>query len=278
MLADTPLTELLLLGVALVVAGLATGVLAGLFGVGGGVLIVPVLYEVFRVLGVAEEVRMHLSVGTALAIIIPTSIRSFRQHLAKGAVDMPTLRIWAAPVVIGVVVGSVIAAKAPGDVLKLVFAFAVLIGGAKMLAGQDNWRLSQDLPGGLVLRGYGFVLGLLSTLMGIGGGLFGNLIYSLHNRPIHQAVATSSALGVLISVPAAIGYALVGLPHQGDLPVGSVGYVSLIGFAIVAPMSVLTAPFGARLAHRIAKRRLEILYGLYQWAMAARFFWSVVGG
>jgi uncharacterized membrane protein YfcA len=274
--ADIPLSELLLLAAALIAAGLATGVLAGLFGVGGGVLIVPVLYEVFRVLGVEEEVRMHLAVGTALAIIVPTSIRSFRQHLAKDAVDMPTLRIWAAPVVIGVVVGSFIAAKAPSDALKLVFAFSVLVGGAKMLAGQESWQISKDLPGGLVLRAYGFALGLLSTLMGIGGGLFGNLIYSLHNRPIHQAVATSSALGVLISVPAAIGYALGGLPHQGDLPVGSVGFVSLIGFAIVAPMSVLTAPFGARLAHRIAKRRLEIMYGLYQWAMAARFFWSVL--
>jgi uncharacterized protein len=275
MLAGYDIAELALLAVALIVAGLATGVLAGLFGVGGGVLIVPVLYEVFRVLGVDESVRMHLSVGTALAVIIPTSIRSFRQHLAKGAVDMATLKTWGAPVIIGVIVGSFIAAYSHADVLKLVFAFAVLIGGAKMLAGQDRWKFSDDLPGPNGLRAYGFGLGLLSTLMGIGGGLFGNLIYSLHNRPIHQAVATSAGLGVLISIPAAIGYAIAGWPSMASLPPASIGFVSLIGFIIVAPMSTLTAPFGARLAHRVDKRRLEILYGLYQWAMAARFFYSV---
>jgi uncharacterized membrane protein YfcA len=157
----------------------------------------------------------------------------------------------------------------------LVFAFAVLIGGAKMLAGQDRWKFSDDLPGPNGLRAYGFGLGLLSTLMGIGGGLFGNLIYSLHNRPIHQAVATSAGLGVLISIPAALGYAIAGWPNMASLPAASIGFVSLIGFIIVAPMSTMTAPFGARLAHRVDKRRLEILYGLYQWAMAARFFYSV---
>jgi uncharacterized protein len=267
--------EFATLAVALAIAGLATGVLAGLFGVGGGVLIVPVLYEVFRFLGVDESVRTHLAVGTSLAVIIPTSIRSFQGHLKKGAVDMATLKLWAAPVVIGVIIGSFVAARAPGDALKGVFAVAVAIGGAKMLAGKDSWRFANDLPGAMVMRIYGLMIGFLSTLMGIGGGLFGNLLMSLHNRPIHQAVATSAGLGVLISIPAAIGYALGGLPHQALLPWGSVGFVSVVGFAIVAPMSVLTAPFGARLAHRFAARRLEVLYGIYQIAMGIRFLWAI---
>jgi uncharacterized membrane protein YfcA len=276
MIAGIPVSELAFLAVALALAGLATGVLAGLFGVGGGVLIVPVLYEVFRALGVDDSVRTHLCVGTSLAVIIPTSIRSFQSHLKKGAVDMDTLRLWAAPVVIGVIAGSFVAARAPGAALKLVFAAALAVNGAKMLSGQDAWRISPELPGKGVMRLYGLMIGFLSTLMGIGGGLFGNLIMSLHDRPIHRAVATSAGLGVLISIPAAIGYVLAGLPHQAMLPWGSLGFVSLIGFAVVAPMSALTAPLGSRLAHRFSRRRLELLYGLFQWAMAIRFVWATI--
>ena len=276
MIGGISISELALLAAALAVAGLATGVLAGLFGVGGGVLIVPVLYEVFRLLGVDDSVRTHLCVGTSLAIIIPTSIRSFQGHLKKGAVDMETLRLWAAPVVIGVIAGAFVAAHAPGAALKLVFAGALVVNGAKMLAGQDAWRISAELPGKNVMRLYGLMIGFLSTLMGIGGGLFGNLLLSLHNRPIHKAVATSAGLGVIISIPAALGYVIDGLPHQAQLPWGSVGFVSLIGFAVVAPMSTLTAPLGARLAHRFERRRLETLYGVFQFLMAIRFVWAVI--
>ena len=276
MIGGIPLHDLALLAATLAIAGLATGVLAGLFGVGGGVLIVPVLYEVFRLMGVDDSVRTHLCVGTSLAVIIPTSIRSFQSHLRKGAVDMEVLRIWAAPVVIGVIAGSFVAARAPGAALKLVFAAALVVNGAKMLSGQDAWRIAENFPGKTIMRLYGLLIGFLSTLMGIGGGLFGNLLMSLHNRPIHQAVATSAGLGVLISIPAAIGYVLAGLPHQALLPWGSIGFVSLIGFVLVAPMSALTAPFGSRLAHRFERRRLELLYGLFQWAMAIRFVWATI--
>jgi len=276
MIGGVSIVELALFAVALAAAGLATGALAGLFGVGGGVLIVPVLYEVFRALGVDDSVRTHLCVGTSLAIIIPTSIRSFQGHLKKGAVDVDALKVWAAPVVIGVIAGAFVAAHAPGALLKLVFAAALTVNGAKMLAGQDAWRISAEMPGKTVMRLYGLMIGFLSTLMGIGGGLFGNLLMSMHNRPIHRAVATSSGLGVLISIPAAIGYIVDGLPHQRELPWGSLGFVSLIGFAVVAPMSTLTARFGAALAHRYSRRRLEVLYGLFQWAMAIRFVWATI--
>ncbi len=266
-----PLAELLPFALGLVLAGAVTGVLAGLFGVGGGAVMVPILYEVFRLLGVDESVRMHLCVGTSLAIIIPTSIRSFRGHLKKGAADVATLRLWALPVVAGVALGGVLAALASGAALELVFALCLLVVGAKMLFGREEWRLAADLPGKAAMRLYGLLIGVLSTLMGIGGGLFGNLVLTLYNRPIHQAVATSSGLGVLIAAPAMAAYVAAGWGEAAALPPASLGYVSLVGFALVAPLSVATAPLGVRLAHGLSKRMLERLFGVYALAIAARF-------
>lgn len=263
--------EAALLAGGLLAAGALTGVLAGLFGVGGGMFIVPALYEVFRVLGVDEAVRTHLCVGTSLAIIIPTSLRSYQAHLQRGAPDREILRLWAAPVVIGVVAGAVIAAIASGSALKLIFAAVLLVSGVKMLVGRDNWRLADAPPGPAPMRAYGGAIGALSTLIGIGGGNLSNLILTLYNVPIHRAVATSSGLGVLISIPAAILYVLIGLPHQAQLPPGSLGYVSLIGFALCAPASMLLAPVGATLAHRFSRRTLERAFGVYQVLIALRF-------
>src|SRR4051812_36441866 len=142
-----PLGEIVLLVAAVVVAGVATGILAGLFGIGGGAVIVPVLYEVFRILGVPEEVRMQLCVGTSLAIIIPTTVRSYLAHKAKGHVIPGVLAVWTLPAIIGVVIGSVAAAYAPGSLFKIAFVvFALFIGG-KMLFAPDRWNLGTDLPG-----------------------------------------------------------------------------------------------------------------------------------
>lgn len=260
------------LAVGLVLAGCLTGVLAGLFGVGGGMFLVPALYEVFRILDVDESVRTHLCIGTSLAVIIPTSIRSYRAHRRKGAVDDKVLALWAAPVVIGVVLGAFLAAIVSGDVLKFVFALVLLLSGAKMLSGRDDWRLGETLPGPNAMRAVGGGVGVLSTLMGIGGGNLSNVFLTLYNRPIHNAVATSSGLGVLISIPAAIGYVIIGWPHMSELPFGSLGFVSLLGFALMAPVSMLTAPLGVAIAHRFSKRRLEVVFGLYQLLIALRFF------
>lgn len=277
LLAGLPLADLVALAAALIAAGAVVGVLAGLFGVGGGAVMVPVLYQLFALIGVPEEVRMHLSVGTSLAVIIPTSIRSFRGHLARGAVDMDTLRAWAVPVVLGVVGGAFIAAYASATVLKAVFAVVAILNGLKLLIGRDDWRLADDLPGRAGLSAYGLVIGVLSALMGIGGGVFGNMIMTLHNRPIHQAVATSAGLGVLISIPGAVGYAWAGWPRLDLLPPLSLGYVSAIGAALLIPTSVWLAPLGVRLAHGFSKRRLEIAFGLFLMLVGLRFAISLVG-
>lgn len=273
-----PLEEIFTLALALLFAGVVTGLLAGLFGVGGGAVIVPVLYQIFMLIGVPETVRMHLAVGTSLAIIIPTSIQSFRTHYGKGKVMMDVLRLWAAPVVAAVLLGGLIAAFAPALVLKLVFVVVAGINAAKLLAGREDWRIAEHLPGAWAMRLYGAGIGLASSLMGIGGGVLSNLILTLYNRPIHQAVATSSGLGVLISIPGAIGYIAAGLPQMTVLPPLSIGYVSLIGLVLIAPLSTFFAPFGARLAHRLPRRKLEIAFGVFLLVVSARFLVSIFVG
>ena len=276
MIAGIALNDLIFLAVSLVAAGAATGLLAGLFGVGGGAVIVPVLYEVFRVIGVPEEVRMPLVVGTSLAVIIPTSIRSYRAHLAKGLVDTSIIKIWAVPVVLGVVGGSVIARYAPPDVFKAVFVAVAFASAMRLLFASDRWKLGDTMPGPFLMRIYGLVIGVLSSLMGIGGGQLSSLFMTFYGRPIHQAVATSSGLGILISIPGALGYIYAGWPKMDLLPPLSLGYVSLIGFLLFIPTLIWTAPIGARLAHRLSKRRLEVAFGIFLLVVCARFFWSLI--
>lgn len=276
LIADFAMSQLIILVVGLLVAGAITGLLAGVFGVGGGAVIVPVLYELFRLQGVPEDIRMPLAVGTSLAVIIPTSIRSFRAHQRKGAVDMSILKVWALPVVIGVIGGSFVARYAPADLFKGVFVAVAGVSSIRLLFGRDSWRFGTELPGGLVMKAYGLLIGVLSSLMGIGGGQLSNLFMTFYGRPIHQAVATSSGLGVLISIPGAVGYVYAGWPHMGELPPFSLGYVSLIGMILLIPTSILAAPLGVTVAHRLSKKWLEKLFGIFLLLVCLRFLVGII--
>jgi len=276
MFAGLALTDLAFLAASLVVAGAFTGILAGLFGVGGGAVIVPILYEVFRIIGVPEDVRMPLCVGTSLAIIIPTSIRSFNAHRAKGMVDLALLTAGAVAVVRGVVLGSWSGRCAPPDLFKIVFVVVAVASALRLLFASDRWQLGTQMPGKVLMTIYGALIGVLSALMGIGGGQLSSLFMTFYGRPIHQAVATSSGLGVLISIPGALGFIYAGWPKMDVLPPLSLGYVSFIGFLLFIPTSIWTAPIGARLAHRLSKRRLEVVFGLFLLVVAGRFIWSLV--
>jgi uncharacterized membrane protein YfcA len=271
-----PLNELLLVALGLLAGGVATGLLAGLFGVGGGAIIVPVVYSVFGLMGVPEALRMPLSVGTSLAVIIPTSIQSFRAHKAKGAVDMEVLRLWAVPVVIGVALGAMTARFAPAALFKIVFICVATLTAAKLFFGGDRWRIGDVLPTGLPMRFYGGLIGLLSSLMGIGGGQLSNVFLTAYGRPIHNAIATSAGLGVLVSIPGAVGYMIAGWSRMPELPALSIGFVSLIGLLLIAPTSAFFAPYGARLAHRLPKRKLEIGFGVFMVVVSLRFLWSII--
>ena len=271
-----PAGELVMLAAAIVLGGIVSGVLAGLFGVGGGAIIVPVLYEIFRVIGVPEEVRMQLCIGTSLAIIIPTSIRSFRAHQARGELPVEILRVWAAPIISGVVSGAFFAAIAPSALFKIVFIGMASLIAAKMLFGRQSWRLGDRLPGRTAMVAYGFAIGLYSSLMGVGGGALSNIVLTLHGTSIHAAVGIGAGIGVLISIVGTIGYVLAGLPYQALLPPFSIGFVSLIGVVLMAPVSALAAPLGARFAHALPKRQLEIAFGIFLLLISARFLVSLL--
>jgi uncharacterized protein len=276
MILGVPLSELVWLALAIIVGGVVTGLLAGLFGIGGGAVIVPVLYEVFRILDVPDTVRMQLCVGTSLAIIVPTTIQSYLTHRAKGLVVPGVMRLWTVPAVLGVVCGAAIAYFAPAAVFKI--AFVVIAGfiAIKFMFAGDRWNLGTDLPGAGLMRLYGFIIGLTSSLMGVSGGSLSNITLTLYGKSIHQAVATSSGLGVPITIVGTLGYILAGWHDRALLPPLSLGFVSLIGVVIMAPVSTFAAPYGARLAHRLSRRTLEIAFASFLMLICARFLVSLL--
>jgi uncharacterized membrane protein YfcA len=284
-IAGLDLSEVLELAVLLVAVGTLSGFLAGIFGIGGGAVLVPVFYECFRLASVPLEVRMPLCVGTSLAIIIPTSISSYRAHAARGAIDKEILHAWWLPILVGVLGGTLIARYAPERLFKIVFVMVTYLAAARLLSARESWKLGEDLPKGPLMRFFGLCVGLLATLMGVGGGLFANLLMTFYGRPIHQGVATSAAIAVLVSIPGALGYIYAGWPaaaHYPDVlalqaPL-ALGYVSLIGAVLVMPTSLLTAPLGVRVAHAMSKKTLERSYGAYLLIVGTRFAISLWNG
>lgn len=271
---DMGWNEIATFAAAIVAAGVVSGLLAGIFGIGGGAVLVPVFYQVFGLLGIDESVRMHLAVGSSLGIIVPTSIRSFMAHKARGAVDMQLLKALAIPVPLGVVLASLVAASISSEGLRVIFAVLALLFGIRLLFNREGWRLGTEIPKNPWRSFIGVLMGFLSALMGIGGGIMNNTFMTLYGRPLHQAVATSAGVGVLIAIPGTIGYIWAG---WGDpwLPFGSTGYINWIAVALVIPVTLVVAPYGVRIAHWLSKRHLEIGFGLFCLIVSARFFASL---
>ncbi|MGQ0673608.1 MAG: sulfite exporter TauE/SafE family protein [Hyphomicrobium sp.] len=261
---------------ALAAAGLVTGFLAGLLGVGGGAILVPVLYEVFRLTGVEESVRMHMVLGTSLAVIVPTSLRSAAGHHAKGAIDAGTVRRLAPWVALGVGAGVLLASAASAAILKGVWVVAGSLMAVKMIAGRDDWRLGAALPASRGVEVAAFAIGIVSALLSIGGGMFVVSLLTLYAMPIHAAVATSSAFGPVISIPGMLGFVWAGWEAAGR-PAYSLGYVNLLAAALIIPTSLLAVPFGVRVAHAIPKRSLELAFGIFLAIVALRFLASLIG-
>ena len=276
MLLGYPIGEMVLLVLWILGAGVVVGIFAGLFGIGGGAVIVPVLYEVFRALEVPEDVRMQMCIGTSLAIIVPTTVRSYIAHKKKGAVIPDVVRIWTLPAIIGVVIGSITAFYAPAPVFKIAFVVFASFIAVRMLFGGDRWNLGAELPGRGLLRFYGFITGLFSSLVGVSGGAVSNAVLTLYGRPMQQAVATSAGVGVPITIAGTVGYILAGWPHMAQLPPLSIGFVSLLGFVLMAPVSSYTASYGVRLAHWMPRRKLEIAFGVFLMFASLRFIISLL--
>lgn len=262
---------LLVLAPTLLLAGAAAGLTAGLLGVGGGIVLVPVLWNLFTRLGVDEGIRMHLAVGTSLATIVATSLSSVRAHHRRGAVDLALLRSWGPWILAGVVAGTAVAGSVRGPVLSLVFASVALVVALYMGFSRQDWRLTDRLPSGSAKVALAGTIGTVSAMMGIGGGTLSVPALSLCGYPIHKAVGTAAAIGFIIGIPGAIGFAITGWGAP-SLPPFSLGYVSLLGFALIFPTSTLLAPVGARLAHGLNTRYLKRAFAVFLAITAYRMF------
>jgi len=260
-----------LLALALLSAGVLAGLIAGLLGVGGGIVIVPVLYHLFGLIGLGEDVRMHVAVGTSLASIILTSTSSIRAHLQRDAVDKDLLRSWAPAIVAGVIAGTVLAGAARGQVLTALFATMAMLVAVNMTFMPANLRVSDHLPSGVVKHTLGMLIGGISAMMGIGGGTLTVPTLVLCDYPIRRAVGTASAIGFIIAIPGTLGFMAGGWGTEG-LPAFSLGYVNFLGLALIAPTSMAMAPVGAKLAHTIDPRRLKQAFAVFLMLTSARMF------
>ncbi|ALJ07888.1 MULTISPECIES: sulfite exporter TauE/SafE family protein [Brevundimonas] len=262
-----PLSEIALLVLALIGAGLFGGIIAGLFGVGGGTVLVPVLFYAFTVLGVGGEGDLHTAIGTSLATIVVTALRSLAAHRKHGAVDEQVLRTWTPWVALGAVAGAAIAGVTSMEGLALVYGVLLILVAAQMGLLPERYVLRKDMPTGWSRGVLGSLIGLFSAMMGVGGGSLGGMTMSLFGRPIHQAVATASGFGVAIGAAAAAGFVVFGWDAPGRPPL-SLGYVNLPAAVIMGTMTSLSAPLGARLAHRLDRRVLKKAFAVYLLATA----------
>ena len=268
-------TWFVLLALSLTLTGVIAGVLAGLLGVGGGIVIVPVLYHVFTLMGVDADVRMHVAAGTSLATIVPTSIMSARAHRRRGSLDPAILRRLVPPVCVGVLLGAVLSGYASGQVLTAIFATVAMLVALNMAFKRDDFALHDGLPGrtGTSLIGAG--IGGLSTMMGIGGGTLSVPILNALRTPMHVAVGTGAALGMVISLPGAIAFLINGM-GVANRPPTTVGYIDLLGMALIVPATMVTTNWGARLAHAVDGRMLRRLFALFLVLTSMRMFYGLL--
>ena len=274
------LADALPLILSMLVAGAFAGLLAGLFGIGGGFVVVPAVAAVFTILStgdnaLSDDKIMHVAIGTSLATIIFTSIRSVQAHAKRGAVDFNILKQWAPWVVLGVVLGLSVARFLDGKSLKVIFGVGVFIMAWHFLFPILSKRgpISNEMPKGVARGGLGSFLGGFCTLLGIGGGTPAILIMTLNGQPVHRAIATAAGFGTIIAVPGTIGSIISGLGEPG-LPFGSIGYVNVIAMLAIISMSTITAPIGAALAHSLDSTKLKKALGIYLLCTSSLMLWT----
>ncbi len=263
-------TDMITLIAILAAASAIAGFLAGLLGIGGGIVMVPALYFAFGAIGVAAEYQMHLSVATALAVIVPTGAMSAWSHHKRGGVDRAIIRQWGVWIVSGAIAGSLIAAELESRSLVIFFGAMAGLMGLKMILPLDGRVIGQRLPQGPAGAPLPFLIGGFSSVMGIGGATFSVPVLTLFSVPLLRAVGTASLLGFLIALPSAFSYMISGHGVE-NLPPGSIGFVNLIAFATAAPVSMAMAPLGAKVAHAIPRRALSIVFGIALIVTSVRF-------
>ena len=274
---DVSFSHLALFAAALAITGSVSGFLAGLLGVGGGIIVVPILYLLFPMLDVAEEIRMHLAVGTSLATIIPNALTSARSHLKLKSLDTDLFRKLAIPLLLGVIAGGIFGGKSSGRVLIFTFAIIALLVAFYMFFRRDTWIIRKDLATSSAWRiPISLFVGWFSVLMGIGGGTLLVPILSLFNLDMRRAIGTGAAAGIIIGVPGSLGFIVTGWGNP-LLPPLSLGYCSLIGFALIVPSSMMTVKYGVRIAHLIGPVLLRKIFGCFLLATSTKMFLSAFG-
>jgi len=270
------MVELISLCIMLLLTGVVGGTLAGLLGVGGGIVIVPMLDFALGVMGVDSSIRMQIAVATSLATIIPTSISSSRAHFKRQSVDLSLARKWAPWITVGALSGAWVASRVHSNVLSAIFATVAFLVAVKLILPLDEKTIARQLPRGRAIIPVPVLIGFISTMMGIGGGSLSVPTLSIFGEPIHRAVGTSALFGMLIAIPGTIGFMLAG--HGNPLlPYGSVGFVNFVGLAFVAPTTILAAPLGARLAHATKKRHLTLFFGVFLLIVSIRMLLRTLG-
>ena len=262
--------------VLLITAGAVAGLTAGLFGNGGGFAVVPALVLLFSILDIKSENLIFVAVGTSLACIIFSSARALMSHNKKGAVDFLVLKEWAPWLVVGVVIGVFIASYSQAEELYLIFAWGVLFYGIYFLFPRilDQTAMKQrNMPIGFARAGLVSFLGGFSALLGIAGGTITVITMSICKRPIYQAVATASGVGLIIGLVGALGFLILGF-NETDLPFGSLGFINIPAVFIISLVSILTAPIGVEWAHNLEENKLKRLFGLYLLLVSSGMFWK----
>lgn len=271
------MTELLPFIGLLALAGAIAGLIAGLLGVGGGVVLVPAFFYIFTALGYQSPMIMQICLATSLATIIVTSFRSVVSHHKRGAVDWAILKSWAPYIAAGALIGVLIASGLRTITLMLTFGILGILIGLYLMFGKPDWKLADTMPTGLARAITGPVIGFLSVLMGIGGGSFGVPLMTLHAVPIHRAVATAAGFGAVIAVPSVLGFLAAGWGVP-DRPPYTLGLVNLPAFAIVIAMTLITAPLGASLAHALPPKPLRKVFAIFIMLMAANMMRKALMG
>jgi uncharacterized protein len=261
----------------LMAVGAFAGVIAGLLGVGGGIILVPAFFYVFTALGYGSDQLMQICLATSLATIIVTSLRSVTSHNRKGAVDWDILKGWAPGIALGAILGVLVVASLRSTVLQGIFGGLALIVGLYLGFGRTHWRLGAEMPEGLARVGLSPLVGFLSVLMGIGGGSFGVPLMTLYGQPIHRAVATAAGFGLLIAVPSVIGFLFVEIA-PGARPPFTIGAVNLVAFGVVIAMTLITAPWGVRLAHAMDPKPLKRVFAVFLVIVAINMLRKVFWG
>ena len=260
----------------LLLAGTIAGMLAGLLGVGGGIIIVPAMFYIFGYFGVDPDVKMHLAVGTSLAIIIPTSIRSMRAHNKRGSFDAVLFRDWLLPMAGGVLLGSGLASMATTLMLTVLFGCVALAVSAQLALGNSDFRLSNDPPRGAIKYALAAFIGAVAAMMGIGGGSLSVPAMSLFGTPMHRAVGTSAGFGLIIAVAGTIGFVFTGWGLE-TLPPYSSGFVNWLAFISIVPVTVAFVPLGAKFAHSMSQQALKRAFAVLLAITAVRMLSEAAG-